>query len=169
MIMKRKLSQVVVFLSTLSLMLTLHSCLKSDRSNLSMSRLIPIVSNEKTDNQYMIVCFLGHDGSKCPGCVMINGKIVHVDCQGEGNACNKVSQIALSSTGSSLTATTMDTFGLTNLDFLNMPAQSFSLEIDEGVYSYLNIPAQLVFRDSTTRQFTFTGLFFTNVPEYSND
>lgn len=64
------------------------------------------------------------------------------------------------------TASTLDTFGLTNLDILNMPARSLSLEIDEGVYSYLNIPAQLVYRDTATQQFTFTGLSFTSKPLY---
>jgi hypothetical protein len=33
---------------------------------------------------------------------------------------------------------------------------------------YLNIPEQLVFRDTATLQFTFTGLFFTDAPEYTN-
>ncbi|MCR4873788.1 MAG: hypothetical protein K5885_09630 [Bacteroidales bacterium] len=63
----------------------------------------------------------------------------------------------------------MDTFGLTDLDVLNMPSRSFALEIDEGVYSYLNIPAQLVYRDSATLQFTFTGLSFTGRPLYGNN
>ncbi len=50
-----------------------------------------------------------------------------------------------------------------------MPSRSFALEIDEGVYSYLNIPAQLVYRDQATRQFTFTGLSFTGRPLYGNN
>ncbi len=70
------------------------------------------------------------------------------------------------SVDSVLSATTLDTFDLTNLDIFNMPARSLSLEIDEGVYSYLNIPSQLVYRDTTTLQFTFTGLSFTNKPLY---
>jgi hypothetical protein len=77
--------------------------------------------------------------------------------------------VSLTSTGTSLYATTVDTFGFTDLDVLNMPSRSFSLEIDEGEYTYLNIPAQLVFRDTATQQFTFSGLFFTTVPEYTND
>ncbi|MBP5563722.1 MAG: hypothetical protein J6X51_06780 [Bacteroidales bacterium] len=74
--------------------------------------------------------------------------------------------MSLISTGSSLYATTVDTVGFTNLDYLNMPSRSFSLEVNPGVYSYLNIPAQLVYRDSTTQQFTFTGLSFTDRPLY---
>ncbi len=98
---------------------------------------------------------------------MINGKIVHVDCQGEGHACNKSSNVALSyALDNNLIATTLDTFGFTTLDILNMPSRSFSLEVEPGIYSYLNIPAQLVYRDTATLQFTFTGLSFTNRPLY---
>lgn len=80
---------------------------------------------------------------------------------------HKASNITLSyDFDNNLIATTLDTFGLTSLDFLNMPARSFALEIDKDVYSYLNIPAQLVYRDSTTQQFTFTGLSFTDRPLY---
>ena len=39
----------------------------------------------------------------------------------------------------------------------------------QGVYFYLNIPAQLVYRDSATLQFTFTGLSFTGRPLYGNN
>ncbi len=39
----------------------------------------------------------------------------------------------------------------------------------QGVYSYLNIPAQLVYRDPATLQFTFTGLFFSNTAAYANN
>ncbi len=67
---------------------------------------------------------------------------MHIDCQGEGSACRKASAVALSyDIDNNLIATTVDTFGLTDLDVLNMPSRSFALEIDEGVYSYLNIPA----------------------------
>ena len=33
----------------------------------------------------------------------------------------------------------------------------------------VNIPSQMVYRDSTTLQFTFTGLFFSTLPAYEND
>ena len=34
---------------------------------------------------------------------------------------------------------------------------------------FLNIPAQLVCRDTATKQFTFTGLFFSNTAAYTNN
>lgn len=132
--------------------------------------MIPLETNAKTENQYALFYFLGHDASKCPGCLYIDGVLTHVDCQGAGSACNKASNIALSyDFDNNLIATTLDTFGLTNLDILNLPAESFSLEIAPGVYNYLNIPAQLVFRDEDTQQFTFTGLSFSGRPLYTNN
>ena len=165
--MKKKLLYLCCGMIAFSMLLTVHSCRKENRAVLSENRLVPLKEEAKTGNQYWMICAMGHDGSKCPGCVMINGKMMHIDCQGEGHECQKATRILLQwSVDSVLSATTLDTFDLTNLDIFNMPARSLSLEIDEGVYSYLNIPSQLVYRDTTTLQFTFTGLSFTNRPLY---
>ena len=165
--MKKILINLCFGLLALSLCVAVHSCRKYDHSGQLENRLVPLRDDTKTANQYLTIYAMGHDGSKCPGCVMINGKIVHIDCQGEGHACLKTARISIQyGADSVLTASTLDTFGLTELDFLNMPNRSLSLEVDEGVYTYLNIPAQLVYRDTATLQFTFTGLSFTNRPLY---
>ena len=114
-----------------------------------------------------MVSQVGHDGSKCPGCVIESGQFIHVNCQGDGNLCNITTSVTLQQVGAAITATTTDTFGLTSLDFFNMPARSLSTG-ESGNNAYLNIPAQLVERDTATLQFTFTGLFYTNKPEYNN-
>ncbi len=68
------------------------------------------------------------------------------------------------------TATTVDTLDLTSENFFAMPYRSLYFYTDENNDRiYLNIPEQLVFRDSVTRQFTFTGLSFTVGPMYSNN
>ena len=165
--MKKKLLYLCCGMIAFSTLLTIHSCRKENCAVMSENRLFQSSDGAKTDNQYWMICAIGHDGSKCPGCVTINGKRVHIDCQGEGHECQKATRILLQwSVDSVLSATTLDTFDLTNLDIFNMPARSLSLEIDEGVYSYLNIPSQLVYRDTTTLQFTFTGLSFTSRPLY---
>ncbi len=163
---KYRLSNSCVCLIALLLSVFSTSCQKKGVARLSENQMIPVVSQQKTNNQYVVFCNMGHDASTCKGCIAIDGVMYHVDCQGAGEACRKSSCMSLVSTGTSLYATTVDTFGFTSLDFLNMPARSFALEVDEGVYSYLNIPAQLVFRDTATMQFTFTGLSFTNRPLY---
>ena len=72
--------------------------------------------------------------------------------------------------GSTITATTTDTFGLTSEDFFAMPDRSLYYETDvNNDRIYLNIPGQMVYRDNTTLQFTFTGLSFTVGPIYSNN
>ena len=75
----------------------------------------------------------------------------------------------MNQSGNNITATTTDTFGLTSGDFFLMPDRSLNYTDDENNRIYLNIPEQLLFRDTTTRQFTFTGLFFTDTPAYIND
>lgn len=164
---KLKLSQQQ-FLLFFTLLVLCVSCKERGHTMVSTTdRLIPVESSTKESNQYVMFCNVGHDGSNCKGCVMWNGQMLHIDCQGTGNVCRKSSSIALSYDASNnLTANTLDTFGLTNLDIFSMPARSLSLEIDEGVYSYLNIPSQLVYRDTATLQFTFTGLSFTSRPLY---
>lgn len=142
------------------------TCQKRQPTLLSDNKLIQLDSQEKAVNQYVMYCSMGHDKSTCKGCIMIDGVMRHVDCQGGGSMCRKASTVSLTSTDTSLYATTVDTFGFTDLDVLNMPSRSFSLEIDEGEYTYLNVPAQFVYRDTTTLQFTFTGLSFTDRPLY---
>ena len=165
-IMKKYYLKLQVIISALLLLVTAQSCRKESLHKRQNGRMVPVETNAKTGNQYVLFCFMGHDGSNCPGCLCIGGVLTHVDCQGVGDACKKSSCVSLTSTGTSLYATTLDTFGFTSLDILNMPSRSFALETDPGVYSYLNIPAQLIYRDSTTLQFTFTGLSFTNKPLY---
>ena len=92
---------------------------------------------------------------------------MHKDCMGYGHVCNRTAAVSLQQIGAAIVATTTDTVGLTNEDFFNMPARSLSTG-EGGSTAYLNIPAQLVERDTATLQFTFTGLFYTDKPGYNN-
>ena len=75
----------------------------------------------------------------------------------------------LDTVGTDVIATTMDTFGLTTEDFFLMPDRSLNYTDEDNNRIFLNIPGQLLFRDTATQQFTFTGLFFSDEPAYSND
>ena len=125
--------------------------------------------DSKTEQEFTIFVNMGHDAKNCNGCVMRHGRLIHVDCQGHGNACAASSRVTLYVGGSDIYAVTTDTFGLTDESFFNMPARSLYTEDEKGQPVYLNIPAQLVYRDSTTLQFTFTGLYYTESPDYAND
>lgn len=85
---------------------------------------------------------------------------------GEGNVCRQATSVVLNQIGTAVTATTTDTFDLTSEDFFLMPSRSLDYEDEKGNRLFLNIPAQLLFRDTATQQFTFTGLSFTDRPLY---
>jgi hypothetical protein len=135
----------------------------------SGNRVIPLQSDEKTANECMFMVSLGHDAKGCPGCILFNGKYIHVDCQGLGTACSVAAMVSLNQVGTAITATTTDTFGLTSEDFFLMPDRSLDFVDENNNRMYLNIPEQLVYRDTATLQFTFTGLSFSNNPAYDND
>jgi hypothetical protein len=133
------------------------------------NRVITMPGDEKSGYSTILVMNIGHNAKDCGGCVMINGQIVHEDCMGDGNYCRAATAVSLNQIGTSITVTTTDTFGLTSKNFFLMPDRSLEYVDASNNYMFLNIPAQLVYRDSTTLQFTFTGLSFTNKPLYSNN
>jgi len=151
----------------LLLMLFLSGCQNQIETKVPDNRLISLSSDEKTGGNYLLMCSLGHDGSKCTGCVLKDGQWIHVNCQGAGSACAVSSSVNLHQVGTVITATTTDTFGLTSEDFFYMPARSL-LTPTIGPEQYLNIPAQVAYRDSVKQQFTFTGLFYSETPAYNN-
>jgi len=119
---------------------------------------------------YQMFVRIGHSGRNCPGCVRRkDGSYVHIDCQGYGNQCTAYSQIYIIETGTSIFATTIDTLGLTSENFFAMPDRSLEYFDENNDKIYLNIPAQTVYRDTVTLQFTFTGLYFSSTAAYSNN
>ena len=164
--MKNYKKQPVIIMMAICLSFTFVSC--GDDMSSEKNILVATSFAEKTGFACTVFVEVGHYASDCKNsCVVVNGQSIHVDCQGFGHQCNTSTSVTLQQVGSAITATTTDTFGLTSLDFFNMPARSLSTG-ESGNNAYLNIPAQLVERDTATLQFTFTGLFYTNKPEYNN-
>ncbi len=158
---------------TLLAVTLLVACEKEDAFTASQeqtrNRVISIPSDGKTANTTIIVMALGHDKKDCNGCVMFGGKLIHENCMGEGNACATSAAVQLQQIGTDVTATTTDTFGLTSLNFFLVPDRSLNYADEKGNRIFLNIPAQMVYRDTATLQFTFTGLFFSETAAYSNN
>lgn len=151
----------------------LQSCAKMDDnrndSNLSANRVIPMETETKESN-YLFAIIIGHLSKDCGGrCVTINGVNYHFDCMGEGHVCNRAVAVSLHQVGSAVTAVTVDTFDLTSENFFAMPDRSLEYIDANNEKIYLNIPAQTVYRDTATLQFTFTGLYFSNSAAYSNN
>ena len=161
--MKKTIIGIMVVMSFVQM-----ACHKEESNQTGLgNRVVYIQGEGKTMGTTLFSFFVGHDGAKCSGCVYRFGQWVHENCQGYGNLCSTSAAVTLQQIGTAITATTTDTFGLTNQNFFNMPARSLSTG-EGGNNAYLNIPAQLVERDTATLQFTFTGLFYTNKPEYNN-
>jgi len=136
----------------------------------SLNYMVALSDNGKTGNStFLLALGLGHSAKNCRGCFMVDGHLVHINCMGAGNECAKTATVQLQRLGATMTATTTDTFNLTTEDFFLMPDRSLLTEDEKGLPVYLNIPAQLVYRDSSTLQFTFTGLYYSNSPVYDND
>ena len=162
-------------LLTLTLLATLllGACEKQNKRTATHeqthNRVITHPSDGKTGNSTILQMRIGHDGKNCNGCVMYYGRLVHANCMGEGNYCETATAVQLQQAGATINATTTDTFDLTSENFFLMPDRSLDYIDDKNNHYYLNIPGQMVYRDSTTLQFTFTGLFFSEGPSYEND
>ena len=158
---------------TLLAALLLGACEKEGRQTTqgqTPNRVIALSNGAKTGNpSFMLIMNMGHNSKDCKGCVMINGHAVHVNCMGSGWECANIAAVQLQQIGTAVTATTTDTFDLTSEDFFLMPDRSLNYTDEKGNRIFLNIPAQMVYRDTATLQFTFTGLFFSDTAAYSNN
>ena len=168
--MKKNHTAVIRFVVLITLFLGGHSCSKEIASNCdNLNRVVPVQTCEKSSNNYVLLTYAGHDAKDCSGCILFNGRLIHINCQGRGDACLHSAAVTLNQVASSMTATTTDTFDLTSEDFFLMPDRSLNYTDEKGRRIFLNIPEQLVYRDTATLQFTFTGLFFSDGPAYTND
>ena len=159
------MKKAILLLASVWMLVCMSQCSKPAQ-HIGDNHVSPILDGDKAINT-KISFRIGHSSAGCPGCVPVGGSFVHVDCQGYGNQCMVSSKVTISLTSDGYVAMTTDTFGLTSEDFFNMPARSLSTG-ESGNNAYLNIPAQLVERDTATLQFTFTGLFYTGKPAYNN-
>lgn len=159
-----------LYLIVMTVMLLSTSCEKtSSTSNDGYhldNKLIPLPTESK-ESSYLLTIRVGHSITDCGGsCVTMLGKPYHINCMGYGRVCLTSAAISLDQIGTDITATTTDTFGLTSEDFFLMPDRSLEYTDVNNNRIYLNIPEQLVLRDTVTQQFTFTGLSFSEGPIY---
>lgn len=170
---KKSITMKKVLTLTLFAAILFGSCEKEGKGTtsqeISRNRVIVLPSDGKAGNSTILLVNLGHDGKTCKGCIWDGGRLIHENCMGDGNYCAKTAAVQLQQIGSEIFATTTDTFDLTSEDFFLMPDRSLSYTGEKGSSAFLNIPEQLVYRDTATLQFTFTGLFFSETAAYSNN
>ena len=158
---------------TLLAALLLGACEKEEKQTATQgqtrNRVIALPNDGKSGNStYLFALAVGHSAKDCKGCMMMYGQLVHVNCIGAGDDCLRTAAVQLQQIGTDITATTTDTFGLTSEDFFLMPDRSLNYMDENNNRIFLNIPGQMVYRDTATLQFTFTGLFFSDRAAYSN-
>ena len=167
------MKRVYLYLIFATALLLCQSCEKTPGSkdgDLDLANRVIPMSTESKDVTYLMIMKVGHSSTECGGsCITINGKNYHANCMGYGHVCLQSAAVSLNQVGTDVIATTTDTFGLTSGDFFFMPDRSLSYTDENNNRIFLNIPEQLLFRDTATQQFTFTGLFFSDAPAYSND
>ncbi len=159
---------------TLLAALLLGACRKEENQTATYeqtrNRVIAIPNDGKSGNStHLLALAVGHSAKDCKGCIMMYGQLVHVNCIGTGDDCLRTAAVQLQQVGTEISATTTDTFDLTSDDFFLMPDRSLSYTDEKNNRIFLNIPEQMVYRDTTSLQFTFTGLFFSERAAYSNN
>ena len=162
--MKRVLPVIIFF--TL-----LFACTKQENRETvtdSNSNTAQIISGSK-GRLFGLTLNLGHSGTNCSGCVVINGEHTHADCQGAGNDCSIKAIIEISDSGeiSFYYGTIENPDELTYEDFFLMPDRSLYIIGSNG--EFLNIPEQTAYRDEETGTFIFYDIFFSDSQMFENE
>ncbi|MCQ2284517.1 MAG: hypothetical protein MJZ57_06420 [Bacteroidales bacterium] len=148
------------------------ACNRSSIDSIDENFAMPSDPSDKLSTNITCHFQVGHDASDCGNsCIAVNGHRIHVDCQGYGRKCSQIAHLQVAEISSNIyEGTTTDATDLTDQQFFNMPARSLCIQTNlNGKSTWLNIPAQLVYRDSISRQFTLSGLFYTDYQYYNND
>lgn len=159
-----------IFMSLFAIFVSLMSCEKRTPLVAEYNHCAQEIPNDKkTGTLFSITTLCGHTISECGGNCMMT-PFGHADCQGPGSSCTMSANILVEPTASSsFIATTQDSTDLTSEEFFNMPDRSLYTGLDgDGKPCWLNIPAQLAIRDSVTRLFTFSGVFYSSQQVYKN-
>jgi len=117
---------------------------------------------------------IGHNASDCGNkCVKLLGEQGHADCRGFGNICSKIVDVGVeyssgqNGEGIILTLFDTDVFGET-LDF-DFPERTFFITNPQNNTDlWLNIPEQLLLRDSIGLPFVIRDIWFSEEPELEN-
>ena len=124
---------------------------------------------------YVLYSRAGHNSSECGGgCVYAGGVRKHLNCQGFGSSCGLKASVCISKldvdSSNNYVAIGLNDFEPTDEDAFYMPARSFYIEDEttENGYYWLNIPEQVLVRDTLSNQFLYYNLSFTEDALFEN-
>jgi len=151
-----------------------------DEQNVAIPMEIP-KTNGFYDNYYQLVIKVGHPADSCKGCVVILGKVQHIDCLGYGHYCSSslfgslvVGDIVLAKSGKKsesfsfeVDQTTHSALENITTNSFEMPARSLRFAEPFNEYNYMNIPAQWIERIDSTQKFLIEDIVLSNTPLYN--
>lgn len=168
----------IIPFAILTVVILMAACNKFDNNvnmNLKPNNYATVDNSfSKEGGSIEITYTVGHTPSECNNsCTIVNGIPGHADCQGRGDACVitiRIWPVGGQPKGETFNVVVDTVWNLTTEDYFNMPDRSLTvLDAPSENQAYLNIPAQLVYCDTVTQQFTFTGLFFSEDAAYENN
>jgi hypothetical protein len=155
---------------------TVNTNRKKEKGN-STAMLIKKLKANVFEGSYLMVSKAGHTSNDCGGkCKYFNGIWVHVNCQGFGNECNFRASINISK---NLPEDSTDNYysgiGLYENEPIEdstyeMPERSFYFESEEfeNGFIWINIPEQVLIRNTESSMFIYDSITFTVDPLYEN-
>lgn len=176
----------VIFVMICLIGLWLVSCVKeNDGINTNVkqtdkSATAQLLKRLKTNSfagTYLLAAKVGHKSSVCNNsCICVNGKRVHLNCQGYGSECSLRASVNVSkvipddNSDIYYTAMGINDYEPIEDSTFNMPARSFYIEDEnlENGFVWLNIPEQVLLRDDETNLFVYKDITFTAEPLFEN-
>jgi len=181
----KKINVILVLVSLVGLLAT--SCVKDNEIEnnavekkevcASTAELLTQLKSTSYAGTYAMTTNAGHKSTDCGGkCKYYNGKWGHVDCQGNGHICtlrasiNITASVSDKSTEVLYTGKGINDYEPIDEDTYNMPDRSFLVKDDkfDNGFIWINIPEQLLQRDTETHQFIYKEITFTKEPKYLN-
>jgi len=116
--------------------------------------------------------FIGHTAEQCGNkCLMIFGQNYHADCRGFGNICNyNFSAEIFEYLYNEFILVLWDIDELEELEIFSLPDRSLYITNPQNNSDlWLNIPEQILVKDSTLMQFVIQNIWFSDEPELENE
>jgi len=117
--------------------------------------------------------WLGHTAEQCGNaCVKIFGEPMHLDCRGWGNVCNHIVDVELveEEFENSWMLIISDEDFLGEFEVFQFPDRSLYITNPQNnTELWLNIPEQMVIKDSCILQFIIHNIWFSEEPELENE